>query len=419
MSVTTVPHWLRGANAFQAQAEAPAHPSAHSPARAPASGIQTELVNLAAVSHCRADWDDLCARALEPSVFLESGFVLPAALHIAVSKRPLFLLVWQTPRFGAGRRLIGLCPIQLPGFARTGAARVWLSKQSCSGAPLLDKDTADAALRAMLDHLGARTIGAPALMFTKVPQAGKSAVLIRALAAATGRRLDLSGVHARAALTGGPVAQAAFDAFGSAKKNKELRRQRRRLADGAAVTFVSMSAVEEVRPAIEEFLRLEASGWKGKCGTAFLSSPGQAAFVRTLTRDLARQGKCRVDMLLRAGQPVAMGIVLSSADRAAFWKTTYDEDFAAQSPGVQLCHEISRQQMQESAVSITDSCAIADHPMIDSIWHERIEIADMLLSVEPGAQPRYFIALLRVMAAGRLRAGARHVFYRLSGRKVS
>lgn len=419
MSVTTVPHWLRGASAFQAQPEAPASPEARALPLALAGGLEAEMVNLAGATRRRAEWDDLCARALEPSVFLEPDFLLPAALHIAVSKRPKFLLVWTKPPAGAARRLIGLCPIQLPLFTSAGAAGVWLSKQSCVGTPLLDAGMADEALLAMVEFLGAGGIGPPALMFSKVPQAGKTAARIRALAAATGRRLELSGAHARAALAGGAAAQAAFDADLSPKKRKELRRQRRRLEDQGEVTFVSASAAQDVRPAIEDFLNLEAKGWKGKCGTAFLSSPGQAAFLRTLTRGLARQGKCRVDTLLLGGRPVAIGIVLRSGDNGAFWKTAYDESCAGLSPGVQLCHEISRRQIADASFRVTDSCAIAGHPMIDSVWRGRTQIADMLLATRPGDSLRYTAALLRAQSASALRTQARHIYCRLTGRKFS
>ena len=39
----------------------------------------------------------------------------------------------------------------------------------------------------------------------------------------------------------------------------------------------------EVAAAIETFLKLEASGWKGKRGTALAQDDGDAAFVRRAT----------------------------------------------------------------------------------------------------------------------------------------
>ncbi len=57
------------------------------------------------------------------------------------------------------------------------------------------------------------------------------------------------------------------DALG-AKKLKELRRQRHRLEDAGALSFSVATTPHEVAAALEEFLALEASGWKGARGTA-------------------------------------------------------------------------------------------------------------------------------------------------------
>src|SRR5205814_432057 len=79
------------------------------------------------------------------------------------------------------------------------------------------------------------------------------------------------------------------DALG-AKKLKELRRQRNRLEDGGAVTFEVARSSAEVAAALEHFLRLEASGWKGSRGTALAGDYGDAAFVRAATTALAAEG---------------------------------------------------------------------------------------------------------------------------------
>ena len=54
----------------------------------------------------------------------------------------------------------------------------------------------------------------------------------------------------------------------SAKKLKELRRQRNRLAEHGTVRFAVARSTDEVAHAVEVFLALEASGWKGERGTA-------------------------------------------------------------------------------------------------------------------------------------------------------
>ncbi len=135
-----------------------------------------------------------------------------------------------------------------------------------------------------------------------------------------------------------------------------------------------------MRVATERFLDLEARGWKGAKGTALLQDSGLAAFARTMTRLMARQGKCRVDSLELDGRAVAMAIVLRSGDRAYFWKTAYDETLASRSPGKQLALALTERLAADPTVALTDSCAVQDHPMIDRLWPDRMVVGDVLIA---------------------------------------
>jgi len=83
------------------------------------------------------------------------------------------------------------------------------------------------------------------------------------------------------------------DALG-AKKLKELRRQRHRLAEHGAVHFEVARSPEAAAAALEIFLRLEASGWKAKRGTALIQDDGDAAFVRGAVPALAETGQSEI-----------------------------------------------------------------------------------------------------------------------------
>ena len=89
-----------------------------------------------------------------------------------------------------------------------------------------------------------------------------------------------------------------------------------------------------------------------------------------------------------------MAIVLRSADRAYYWKTAYDERYARYSPGVQLTRALAERQLADPTVQITDSCAIANHPMIDRLWPSRQAMFDLLIGVDP-ARSRAFPGVVR------------------------
>ena len=107
--------------------------------------------------------------------------------------------------------------------------------------------------------------------------------------------------HARASLDATRDADELLrDALG-AKKLKELRRQRNRLAEHGDVTFEVARTPDEVARALEIFLGLEASGWKAKRGTALSQDDGDAAFIRRAAAALAANGQCEIVTFARRG----------------------------------------------------------------------------------------------------------------------
>jgi hypothetical protein len=193
------------------------------------------------------------------------------------------------------------------------------------------------------------------------------------------------------------------DALG-AKKLKELRRQRHRLAEHGAIHFDIARTREQVAAALEIFLKLEASGWKGKRGTALIQDDGDAAFVRRAAPALAETGQCEIVTLVAGGTAVAAGIVLRHQDRAFFFKLGIDERFAKFSPGVQLTLELTRHLCADPAIAAADSTASADHPMINPIWRGRFAIGDVLIPLR-----RNDPTVPLIHAAMMLRSGAREL----------
>jgi len=164
-----------------------------------------------------------------------------------------------------------------------------------------------------------------------------------------------------------------------AKKLKELRRQRQRLAAHGAARFEIARAQADVAAALETFLALEAGGWKGKRGTALGQHEGDATFIRRATSALTKTGQCEI-VTLRAGDTaVAAAIVLRHQDRAFYFKLGIDERFAKYSPGVQLTLELTRHLCADPAIASADSTASPDHPMINPIWRGRLAIGDVLI----------------------------------------
>ena len=380
--------------------------------------LRVELVDWEGASRRVEAWSDLLTRSLEDNVFLEPGFALTAAQHFPAARRPSFLIVSDARGFDDRDRMIGMCALEVAnGFAPL--TRAWLPKQAALGTPLLDRAQGVEALDMMLawierDH--PRTAG---LLWPALASHGPTADLIHARAKARGLDLHLFDKGERAILFGGVDVEAMLRNTMSSKHIKELRRQRRRLGEMGDLTYVSARRPEQIRLAVEHFLTLEAGGWKGGRGTALLCDPAIAAFVRTMTRRLSRDAKCRVESLELNGEPIAMGIVLATGKSAFLWKIAYDEAYAPYSPGVQFTIEFTRRQVAKGEIDTTDSCAIPEHPMIDRIWPDRLAISDIALAITRSRGKSFDIAIRKEKLRRKLHGYAKRVFYAATGRTPS
>jgi Acetyltransferase (GNAT) domain len=115
---------------------------------------------------------------------------------------------------------------------------------------------------------------------------------------------------------------------------------------------------------------------------------------------LARQRKAQIVRLCIDANAVAALVLLRSGDMAWCWKIAHDEAYARFSPGVQVLLEATEQLLADEGISRVDSCATADHPMIDHIWRERLRVADCMFAIAPDG-PRAFAAVRTAEAARR------------------
>jgi CelD/BcsL family acetyltransferase involved in cellulose biosynthesis len=378
------------ADVYQLDASAPATKKTAAASRG-RTGMTVDWVPLAALYVADFErWRDLARRALEPNVFFEPAFARAAATHLKGREIGAVAV-------SAGHRLIGLMPGRIEGIAacRPVATFIaWAHPFAPFSTPLIDRAAATDVVAAMLDFLP-ELPGSPRLaMFPLIGETGPVARLIAGHLARGGRAPHRFAPHARAALMTG--AGDTFDAI-SAKKLKELRRQRRRLAEEGTLIHDTVTEASGIGAAVADYLAVESKGWKGRSGSAVLLHPSIERFLAEAVAGLAAEGKARVDCLKLDGKAIASTITLFSGDRAWFWKIAYDEAFARYSPGVQLALDLTEILGRNRTIDMVDSCAVADHPMIDHLWSGRLAVADWLI---PLAGAHTFMA---GVAAERLR----------------
>jgi CelD/BcsL family acetyltransferase involved in cellulose biosynthesis len=331
-------------------------------------------------------WRELAERAVEPNGYYLPGWELAVNAFAKGRTGVSALSAWSNTSFAADgtARLIGLmpaislwraCKIPLPALANA-------DPYGTLGTPLLDRDAANDAVTELLAQ--ARKVGAHALILRNVALDGAAMKAVTHVLRQAGLRPRVLQSRIRACLEATRDSDALLrDALG-AKKLKELRRQRHRLAEHGAVHFEVARTPEDVASAIETFLTLEASGWKGQRGTALVQHDGDASFVRRATVALAEGSQCEIVSLRAGDTPVAAAIVLRHQDRAFYFKLGIDERFAKFSPGVQLTLDLTRHLCADPQIATADSTADADHPMINPIWRGRFAIGDVLVPLRRG-----------------------------------
>lgn len=378
-------------------------------------GLLVDRLDAAAAASRHAAWTDLVDRALEANVYLDPDFALPASQHLEAGRRVSFLFAWAHPDRAPGD-LVAVCAVTERRRPFRGLAPLWLHDLSTVGVPLLDRDRAAPALRALLDWADRDLPGCHGLLVRSMPAEGPTARVLAAVAAEGGRAVAVLAAWERAVLRPGS-GRAGLAAL-SAKGAKELRRQRRRLAEMGSLAYAVAHEGDALRDGVERFLALEAAGWKGRAGTAFLARPERTAFARAMTRLLARRALCRVDTLTLDGVPVAMALLLRAGGTASLWKIAYREDLARLSPGVQLVLHITETQEADRALALTDSCAIPDHPMIDRLWRDRMRVADVAVALRPGATAGFSGAVAAERAGRGLRAGVKRLLLAWRARRA-
>jgi CelD/BcsL family acetyltransferase involved in cellulose biosynthesis len=361
----------------------------------PASASSLPLTSIDA-----AQWRDLSERTIEPNGYYLPDWELAVNASAPGRTQVSALAVWDD---ATRRRLTGLLPVVSlwRAFRIPLPALVSAHPYGTLSTPPLDCDRPRVAVAGLMQ--AARAARARALILREISLEGEAMRALTEVTLRAGLRPHVLQSHRRACLDARREADDLLREALPRKKLKELRRQRHRLDEHGPVGFEVARTPREVAAAIEIFLKLEASGWKGRRGTALLQVPGDAAFIRRATVALAQKRQCEI-VTLRSGEiPVAAGIVLRHGPRAFYFKLGVDERFSKFSPGVQLTLELTRHLCADPDIASADSTASPDHPMINSIWRDRLAIGDVLI---PLRRRDPLVALIHAMLIVRQAARA-------------
>ena len=352
------------------------------------SAIKVEiLTRAAAVASLPSELDALAAHALEDNVFAEALMLMPA-LELIDPEVELCVVCLRD----RADLLVGVVPFLVEPLKRglpLKVLRSWSHRYCFLGTPLLNAAVARPALEALATWVASGAAPAGGVEWAKVAWDGPFGQLIAEIFTPSRHWILDSTVVRRAVLARSAPPVSAT----SGRHAKEHRRLERRLAERGALTYEVRADSSDWHGWFEEFLNLEASGWKGKEGSAIRSKPQDREFFRRVVERAAASGKLQLLAMRLNGKAIAMKLNLRARSISFSLKIAHDESYAQFSPGVLLeLFNIKSFGAEPSAILRMDSCAVPNHSMIDRLWEGRRAIA-FVTAARRGFLLRSFVRL--------------------------
>jgi len=308
------------------------HPSVSEPLRFQPAELPVRASTAAGTDLWR-EWDVLAAR-LGAAPCMRPGWF--SAWHRAYGDGELRLLTVHY-----GDRLAGVLPIEKRG-------RTTLSPTNTHSplfGPVAENPDVEGALASELRR---ESQGRVDLCYVD-PRTSWFATLCETLRSA--RRSVLTETVARSPYVATEGGWDAYRASLPGRFLKDLRRRQRRLEERGLVEIGVHSAVDGLEGALDEFVRIESSGWKVEEGTAIASRDASRRFYAEIARWAAERGWLRLTFLRLDGRAIAAELDLHCAGAVYALKSGFDPDYRAFAPGQLLTQDCLRRAFSEGLAS--------------------------------------------------------------------
>ena len=349
----------------------------------------------------RPEWEALADQALEANAFYEPFFLLPA-LRAFGPRGPAqqTLLVWQRDARSDRRALVGLFPlVRTPRYSGLPVAHLhsWTNDYLALATPLVHRRVAREVLLTLLDWLTGES-GASFLELRALRSGGPlGEVLLDCL---NERRLApyRKDFSTRAFLNLHASSEAYLEEALSKEARRKWKGKLRNLQGMGTVQWDVLQPAQEARRWAEEFLALEAAGWKGARGTAAACRPNERAFFAQVVEEAHARRHLHMLALRVDGKAIAMKCNLLSQDGSFAWKIAYDEAYASCSPGLLL--EVENIAEHHTLRRWQDSCADPASRMFRELWLDRRCLETLIVPAQNPAS-ELLVASLPLMRWGK------------------
>lgn len=310
-------------------------------------------------------WEALARAALEPNPFYEHWMLMPAIEAFAAGRDVSVALVWS------GDALAGLFPFErvsrykgLPASALVS----WQHSHTLLCTPLVRAGLERECLHALLDSLDQAMVEFRYIPVAEPFHRALGAVLAeRALESIVNHAYERGLLRKNRATISGRLRRQV------AKVERSLPGLRHRI----------LEAHDDIGAWIDDFLRIEADGWKGRKGSAMASTPANERYFREIIRTAFRRHQimgCGLDV---GGRAIARRFTFTSEAGSYAFKTTYDESYAEYSPGVLLELDNVRQLDAHPRLEWQDSFTEGNVLAVERMWPDRRGMQTLAAGVGP------------------------------------
>ncbi len=325
--------------------------------------------------------DKYCDRSLENNLFFEKTFLAAAFGRMNRGETSLITL-WET--IDSVRHLRMYFPVirEQMGIPGKKVWRCWSHNFAPLGVPIVGEIDASEVLDRFLQMMGQiKDSKYPALVFSDLPLNGTFAIRMREAFKNSNTSYCQIRLGQRAVLQRNMSSPANLTLEINSKMRRNYERQLRRLSELGDMALECVSGYKDVILRFEEFMLLEAKGWKGHNGTSMHTIKQTAAFARQAVTEAAKDGNCAIYSIRLNGKSVASPVVLKSSGVYYPWKIAFDQDFSLYSPGALLLFKVSETIAAADDFVRADSLAGTRNKLVPPLWKQRMEMGAIILAV--------------------------------------
>ena len=332
-------------------------------------------------------WEELSRNTIEENPYYSPTYMRALLENTEINTDIMALAVYREGK------LAGFCPFITDKWRWLGAAsvnRAWKNPYITLTTPLVERHNPRQTVQALLMAMAGHATAGRFWLFEELNLDGPAGVLIDEVV----RKRNLSSCvfdeFDRPTLEQGSTFDQHMLDHVSKKRRRDLKRNRKRLSEKGRVEMRFFTSGPQLEAAVEDFLRIEASGWKGERGTALACNQNLLAFARQAFGTSCGKTITRADVLYLDEQPIAVSLAIYVGKTAFTLKCTYDESYRTYSPGLLLEQDIIEDFLKNHWVERLDSATAAGGHVVQGLWNGSIRVGDLLLCADDSKSPEYF-----------------------------